>query len=440
MKRISRTKLLALLTVSVFASSVMAEGKAEAPVLKINGFTSMAGYGVSQQRKDNGAGGTDPQINIGASDLYFTVTGKAANGMEYKYRVNFETIPGSSFYVNKNYVELSGDFGTTQFGQVAGPDDVMPMSGANLIGGANGIDGTLNSAYNYSAGVIKGVNFIGETKKAAKIVFYSPEVMGFQLGVAYTPNTSHMGDAGKNNAYAGSNPKVGNSSGIYPNTKKTGPYGLRNVTVGLTYKGFHEKWSYELAAVGVVEKSVYSDFNNFKDQRRVPLNNAKSYQLSACVGYDKLKVAAGWIDNGKSRLPKDNSLSFNGSASQDTFAQGDVGQLYLGNTYLGNSGTAWNVGTSYTVGAYQFATAYHRTDRKTDAVSGANSDIVAASVDLSVLQGLKFFGEVDFVRTRTNQNAIAVQQAYMNNQEGKGNKAIGNNSGAVFILGTSVSF
>jgi len=162
--------------------------------------------------------------------------------------------------------------------------------------------------------------------------------------------------------------------------------------------------------------------------------------LSACVGYDKLKVAAGWIDNGKSRLPKDNSLSFNGSASQDTFAQGDVGQLYLGNTYLGNSGTAWNVGTSYTVGAYQFATAYHRTDRKTDAVSGANSDIVAASVDLSVLQGLKFFGEVDFVRTRTNQNAIAVQQAYMNNQEGKGNKAIGNNSGAVFILGTSVSF
>ena len=439
MKTISRTKLLALLTVGVFASSVMAEGKAEAPVLKINGFTSMAGYGVSQQRKDNGAGGTDPQINIGASDLYFTVTGKAANGMEYKYRVNFETIPGSNFYVNKNYVELSGDFGTTQFGQVAGPDDVMPMSGANLIGGANGIDGTMNSAYNYSAGVIKGVNFIGETKKAAKIVFYSPEVMGFQLGVAYTPNTSHMGDAGKNNAYAGSNSKVGNSSGIYPNAKNVGPYGLRNVTVGLTYKGFHEKWSYEFAAVGVVEKSVYSDPKNFGDQRRVPLNNAKSYQLSACVGYDKWKVAAGWIDNGKSRLPKNNSLASYSSA-EITNGVSDAGLLYLGNTYLGNSGTAWNVGTSYTVGAYQFATAYHRTDRKTDAVAGANSDIVAASVDLSVLQGLKFFGEVDFVRTRTNQNAIALQQSYMTNIEQKGNTAIGNNSGAVFILGTSVSF
>lgn len=429
-------KLLALLTTCalVYAGSANAEGQAQTqnqaqpPTLKINGYTAVAAYSASQQRRDNGKGGPDPQVNIGASDLYFTVTGKAANGMEYKYRINFETIPGSDAYINKNYVELNGDFGTTQFGQVTGPDDTMPESGANLIGGANGIDGSLNSAYNYSAGVIKGVNFIGETKKAAKVVFYSPEVLGFQLGLAYTPNTSHMGDSGKNNATIGGNPSVGNSSGLYPNYKKVGPYGLRNVTVGLTQKGSHEKWSYALAAVGVVEKSVYVDPSSFGDQRRVPMNNAKSYQLSAAVGYDKWRVAAGWIDNGKSRLPKDNSLSYDKN-----------GNLLLGNTYLGNSGKAWNVGTSYTIGAYQFAAAYHRTDRKSDAVSGTSSDILATSVDLSALQGLKVYGEVDFIKTRTNAGAMAVQQAFMDS-DGKGNKAIRNNSAAVFILGTKVSF
>ena len=430
-------KLLALMTACtfVFSSSVKADGQAQPPTLKINGFTAIAGYTSSQQRRDNGKGGTDPQVNIGASDLYFTVTGKASNGMEYKYRINFETIPGSSAYVNKNYIELNGDFGTTQFGQVTGPDDTMPESGANLIGGANGIDGTLNSAYNYSAGVIKGVNFVGEAKKASKVVFYSPQVSGFQLGVAYTPNTSHMGDDGKNSAYAGSNPGIGNSSGLYPNSKNTGPYGLRNLTVGITQKGSHEKWSYLLAAVGVVEKSVYVDRSNFGDQRRVPLNNAKSYQLSAAVGYDRWRVAAGWIDNGKSRLPKDGTLSHYSANSGS-----NSGKVYLGNAHLGNSGKAWNVGTSYTVGAYQFAAAYHRTDRKSDATNGTSSDIIATSVDLSALQGLKVYAEADFVRTRTNLAAVEVQQSYMTNIENKGNKAIGNNSGAVFVLGTKVSF
>ncbi|MBY0461948.1 MAG: porin [Alphaproteobacteria bacterium] len=428
-------KLLALLTACalVYSDNASAEGQnqAQAPALKINGFTAIAGYTASQQRKDNGKGGVDPQVNIGASDLFFTVTGKASNGMEYKYRINFETIPGTSAYVNKNYVELNGDFGTTQLGQVTGPEDTMPESGADLIGGANGIDGTLNSAYNYSAGVIKGVNFIGETKKAAKVVFYSPEVLGFQLGAAYTPNTSHMGDDGKNNAYVGSNPGVGNSSGLYPNNKSKGPYGIRNVTAGLTHKGSSGKWSHAFAVVGVVEKSVYTDYSNFSDQRRVPLRNAKSYQLSAAVGYDQWRVAAGWIDNGRSRLPKDNSL-YNSTSTP--------GQLYLGNIHQGNSGKAWNVGTSYTVGAYQFAAAFHRTDRMSDATSGTSSDIIATSVDLSALQGLKIYGEVDFVKTRTNLGAIAVQQSYMTNVEQKGNKAVGNNSGAVFVLGTKVSF
>jgi hypothetical protein len=97
------------------------------------------------------------------------------------------------------------------------------------------------------------------------------------------------------------------------------------------------------------------------------------------------------------------------------------------------------MGGSYTVGAYQFAAAYHNTSRKTDASNRANSDILVTTVDLSALPGLKFFGEVDFVKTRTNAPAVAVQQSFLD-AAGKGQKAIGNNSATLFMVGSKISF
>ena len=401
------------------------QAQGQAPALKITGYTIVNAAMSNQQRTDNGMGGSDPHIAIGASDLYFTITGKASSGLEYKYRINFESIPGSSMYINRNYIEFNGNFGVLQAGNLKGPEDAMPESGMNLIGGANGIDGTLGSVYNMSAGVISGVNFVGETNKTTKFVFYSPTVMGFQLGFAFTPNTSHMGKDARNNAAPGSAPGVGSSSAIYPD-KANSPYGTRNIVVGLTYGGVADKWSWDFAVVGMTEKSHLV----FKgSQEQFPVNNANSYQLTAAVGYEKWRVAAGWIDNGKSRIPK-KSLA------------GTVG-AYLTDIHLGNAGKAWNVGTSYTVGAYQFATAYHRTDRKTDATNKANSDIVVATVDLNALPGLKFFGEVDVVKTRTNDKAVAAQQAFFNSNSAKKDanaKAVGNNSATVFMVGSKVSF
>jgi hypothetical protein len=427
----SLTKALMVTAVAVpFSFNALAStnngNQAQAPTLKINGYTSLSAAMASQTRKENGAGGTDPHVAIGGSDLYFTVSGKSANGMEYRYRINFQTIPGSSTYVNKNYVELSGGFGTLQAGALTGPVDTMPESGMSLIGGANGIDGGMNGVYNYSSGVISGASMIGESKRATKVVFYSPEVLGFQLGIAFTPNTSHMGDGNKQNSIVGDDQKAGNQIGYLYYDRAKAPYGRRNMELGLTYKGSVEKWSYAFSATAIRETTQYTDFGTYQNLNRIPMNNARSYQLTAAVGYDQWRVATGYIDNGKSRLPKDNTIEKSAS--------------YMKDAYLGNSGKAWNVGASYTVGAYQFATAYHRTDRKTDATQKASSDIVATSVDLSALQGLKFFGEVDLVRTRTNAKAMENQQAYLDNVEKKGNKAIGNNSGAVFILGTKMSF
>lgn len=427
MKKNSKFLKGMLITLSPFAFTQPVSSQVQAPTLKINGYTSIVAAIANQQRTENGIGGSDPFITVGASDLYFTVLGRSASGFEYKWRLNFDVTPGTSPNVKRNYGEFNHTFGTIQFGNLNGPEDSMPESAMNIIGGAYGINGTLPSVYNNSAGVISGVNFIGESSRATKIVFYSPEVSGFQLGVAYTPNTTHMGKEERSNAILGGAPGNGNSKHIYYD-KNNNPFGTRNIVMGLTYKGISDKWSCAFSVVGMTERSHLA----FKgSQQQFPVNNANSYQLSAAVGYDKVRIAAGWIDNKKSRMPKDKINTVIGKDNKSG--------INLEDTYQGNAGNAWNLGASYTLGAYQFATGYFRTDRKTDYNNKAHSDIVTATADFTPLQGLKFFSEVDIVKTRTNEKAKKIQQSFMD-VDGKGLKAIGNNSATVFMLGSKISF
>lgn len=415
------TKTLAALLLSFGSGSAFA---AQAPTLKINGFTIITAASVKQQRSDNGKGGTPTHIGMGASDLYFTVTGRSEGGTEYKYRVNFEAIPGSSAYVNKNYVEFNGGYGTTQFGMLKGTEDTMRMDALSIAGGANAIDGSLNGVYNMSAGVIDGVNPIASTNKSAKAVWYSPTVSGFQVGVAYTPNTSFWGRGDKTNHRPGENLGIGNSSAILP-IKGSQPYGKNNMSIGLKYLDSSGLWTYGASAV-MIRESTHMVVPG--SQQRIPVRNGRSYMLGAQVGYDQLRVVGGFIDNGKSRLPKNQTTLGSGSSAVD-----------LGNTHLGDSGKAYNVGGQWTTGAYQLAVSYYDTNRKTDATGKAKSNMIVTSLDYSALQGLKFFTEVDFIRSKTNDSTKAISQTYLNTK-GNGDKAIGDNAGTVMVIGTKLSF
>jgi hypothetical protein len=253
--------------------------------------------------------------------------------------------------------------------------------------------------------------------------------MGFQAAFGYTPNTSHIGKAGRSNATGGDATPIGNDPAIYPSKLSNQPFGLKNFVYGLTYKNSVDLWSFQVSGFGISEHSRIKIGN---DQKAYSLQRSKAYQLSVAVGYDKWDVAAGYIDNGKSRLPTYETLQ----ALKTNDAAG-YGGWYRAD--LGNAGKVWNIGTSYTLGAYQFTTGYHRTDRKTDAVNKASSDTVVTTLDFTALQGLKFFGEVDLIRTRTNDTVVNAVQAY-NDANNRGVKAVGNNSGAVFVLGSKISF
>jgi hypothetical protein len=398
-----------------------------APSLKIDGFTAINTYFMNQQQRENGRGGPQPHIGVDASNLFFTVAGASASGLEYMYRVTLETIPKSDSIIDQNYIQIKSRMGTFQIGDNVGPEDSMIFDAGKIIGGTGGFDGAYNNVYNMSAGVMRGNDIIGDTGNATKIVYYSPETMGFQVGVAYTPSTAHRGD-GKLNNRSDIKEKIPGNRGLYDFKNGGQPYDLRNVAIGLTYKKEINKWSITLSGAGVTSKSYFFNDNS---AGRIAMQNAKAYQLGAILGYGDWRFGAGYLDNGKSHLPRTANFTFRGNSTTN---------VNLGSMYNGNAGKAWNLGAGYTMGAYQFAASYQGTTRDTGNMLKAKSDFYSATVDVTPLQGLKVYTEVDYIRSRTNTDAVARENNFHIVSSSPNNRAVGNNSALLGIVGTKISF
>jgi predicted porin len=252
---------------------------------------------------------------------------------------------------------------------------------------------------------------------------------GFQLGVSYTPDTKHKGDA-KLNTMNGSQDRIPGNRGLW-DIKKNQPFDLRSVAIGLTYKKEIGKWNITLSGAGITAKSYFQSFSSgMFTTARIPLQNTKAYQLGAVLGYGDWRFGLGYLDNGKSRLPKVRNFSFYNAATN----------VNMGSMNNGNSGQAWNVGAGYTMGAYQLAASYQRTNRNTGDLQKANSDFYSATVDVTPVQGLKVYTEVDYIRSRTNSTQMARDNAILPLTTTPNQTAIGNNSGLLGIVGTKVSF
>lgn len=425
-----------IIALSLTTSAIVVAEVAQAPTLQINGYASMVAAGAFQSNNSNGQGGAQ-HIGLGASNIYFTAKGASASGFQYKWRVAMESYPGGKstsgnpIYFTQNYIEFGlVNAGIFQIGNLTGVEDTMTESGFNLMGGAMSIDGTFPNITNAAEGVISGAQMANQTSKASKVVYYTPSFGGVTFGIAYTPNTTRMGTGGRDNSGGPGDNTYGNESGVYPD-KKVAAYGVHNVAVGVKYVNDFKTWNMALAAVIIAEQSKRGKQGSLEVDKNVEFykytgtNNGRSAQFTAAVGFDQWRFATGLILNGKSRLPK-----------ADGYNAGDAGK-------------AWNVGAQYTVGAYQFALGYFKTMRelpkipadangKYGSVGGkAESDIVSATIDFNALQGLKFFGEVDFFNSRTNKE----YGKFVKQTEKVGKRsAITDNAGTAVIVGTKLSF
>ncbi len=401
-----------------------------APSLKIDGFTAINSYFVNQQRRENGKGGPQPHIGVDVSNLYFTILGTSVNGLEYMYRVTLETIPNSGSIVDQNYVQIKSAIGTFQVGDIVGPEDTMIWDAGKIIGGTGGFDGGYNNVYNMSAGVMRGNDNIGDTGNSTKVVYYSPELMGWQVGVAYTPSTAHRGAEKLDNMAGKGITKYPGNRGLYE-VSGNQPFDLRNVAIGLTYRKEMGKWNMTLSGAGIIAKTYFFNSGVAPGRSgRFPFQNTKAYQLGFVMGYGDFRFGGGYLDNGKSHLPRESNF---------TYSTNTANSVNLTSMNNGSAGYAWNLGAGYTIGAYQLAASYQRSNRNTGDLQKASSDFYTATLDVTPLQGLKIYTEVDYIRSRTNSTAIARESSFLKNANSV-NTGVGNNAGLLGIVGTKISF
>jgi hypothetical protein len=160
--------------------------------------------------------------DFNADDLATPVTGLASftSGSQHVYGSGSAFISeiSKTGYIRpytgddyQNYIEFSGLFGTLQIGDVVGPEDSMIKDGITIAGATGGPDGAFSNIYNTPDFAMRGNDIIGDTGKVTKIVYYTPTFGGgFRFGIAYTPNTNHMGDSKLDNANNNGNTNLPN--------------------------------------------------------------------------------------------------------------------------------------------------------------------------------------------------------------------------------------
>ncbi|MCS6878768.1 MAG: porin [Geminicoccaceae bacterium] len=121
------------------------------------------------------------------TEVHIVARGKdESTGIEYGATIEFEADTSRTDNTDETWLLLKGVFGEFRFGDEDGAADNMKVGGFSVAVGTGGIDGTVID----TPAVVGPAN----SDDATKIIYYSPKIGGFQLGVSYTPSSASGGD------------------------------------------------------------------------------------------------------------------------------------------------------------------------------------------------------------------------------------------------------
>lgn len=362
----------------------------------------------------------------------FSADGKLAFAAEEKMEC------GTSFGLNvgikaarkkvdadKMFVSLKDDrFGTVNFGTLKGPDEEILSDGQGLLGGVGGIDGNVEDNIDLATGTISPIGIVGNSGKATKLAYYTPEFAGFQLSFAFTPDTKLEGTASKSSKTGSSG--NGNDEGLF--VAKDGadkPSAKNNMVFGLSKNfAFNEDWQMKLAGAFLMEDTKDLTTKVGDKDVLLQLKDARSFRLSGSLSYKQVSLAAGYLNNGKSRLPKSSEYTKYGLENFEGFLvnkDGDAGQ-------------AWNVGMKYSLGKSDIAVVYHNLTRDVTKNEKTKGDVVSLTVDYALHPGFIIFGEFNYISMTSSDFAC---KAF--NKVGE-DAAVKSQDASVFVVGAKVNF
>lgn len=339
----------------------------------------------------------------GEAGVNFSAKGKLHNDWQYGANIEVQAVK-SDIDIDKMYLTLeSPRFGKVFLGNQKGPDSIYNVGGQSLIGGCHGIDGAILSNLDYATGVPTARAFVGNGNKPTKIVYYTPEFHGVQLGVGFTPDTKHHGhDVRDHKSGDSSN---GNNPGMFRKGKddKERPSGRNNFSIGLRYEN---KVTNDLTLKGAivfvtestqkVKTSVYTGEikeDTKSNMSEIDLNDAKSWQFSLSATYKNVTIAGGFFDSGKSRLPKKSAYK---SASKEIITI----PAFMCNED-GTAGRAWNIGARIDWKKWAFAGVYHNTSRNITKNDKTRGHVLTLTADYLLKPGFKIFTEFDYMTSKS---------------------------------------
>lgn len=378
------------------------------------------------------------RIACGEAEIAFSAKGQLQNGWRYGAKLAMDAMKNDTG-IDKMYLIFERDnFGTIHAGNVKGPEATLLCSGQQLIGGTTGVDGVLTSDIDVATGVIMPLYVVGYTGKSSKIVWYSPRLGGFQAAFAITPDTKHVGHDAKDRSSGDSS--NGNDAGIFSkgSSDKQRPSGRNNIALALNHShDFENNWKTKFTVAYVTEDTKSVNTNCYVGEvtsdsksasRELKLKNASSWHATAMVSYKNFSIACGYLNSGKSRLPKVSEYT-------DSVTKGVVLPGGFMSAKDGNSGQAWNVGARYEYKDWIFSGVYHNTSRKVTAGQKTRGHMLTFAVDYLVCPGLKLFAEVDYINTKSCDYACALYNLVHNEKN-----AIKKQHAEVLAIGAKVSF
>lgn len=415
MKNIFRNA--ALLSASLLALNAAAEGAvSQGPTLSLGGSITAAGVGVNQSNRQQP---NAREVNLlSKGNLVVNVGGTADNGLGYGAMavLELDRAKGESDRVKELYVYTNGDsFGNVKIGDTEGIVQTMMYSGTDVLGGLGGAGGDLKDLINVTRHVDMRPGIAAANDKATKLVWVSPEMKGFQIGLDFTPSTKLNGKAGRGLNLT-SNANLKSASGI--------PYARNLMGAGLSYNKAFANYNVGLYLVGHTGKTR----NDSTAQAPAPAVNkfhdTKGYQVGALVDYQNWQIGASYWDNCKSGVRYAEIGAVTVSRGHTHTKGFDAAVAY---DFAKNA----NVGIGYTQ------------SRRKVAGGDAKADVITATMDYVVAPGWVAFAEVDHFALKAPKAAIADNTNIKQDGSdifGDRSTSAGNNHGTALMIGTKLRF
>jgi hypothetical protein len=380
------------------APGLMQDANAAEPLsLSIGGY-----FQTSLEYQDNddstGEPGDDKQDTgiFDDGEIQFTASTTLDNGIGVKARIEYEADNqgDGETTVDEHYVEFSGGFGQLRVGADDNASNAMhyqaPVASGNIgvntptfavaLAGGNAI-GSYPSTY---------VNLQGD---AQKIIWFSPRIAGFQLGLSYAPD----GDTNQNNSKIGDDDDPGQQDQVF--------------SVGINFVETFNDIDVAVSA-GYLQGDLEGDPTNFNTIAGAVTSggNAIGTVTTTTNGDDAEQWSAG-LNVGFAGFTVGASIKVaNGGFSSGVNNNGDQ--------------TIWDAGVTYATGPLTVGFTYLHADAE-DPGGGGNdeADQALVSASYNIGPGVDLFGGVKVFQY----------------EDGAGDPA-DENEGFIVSVGSSVSF